>query len=296
MMGAHHAACGAAAWVAVTTQIQVHLGSLAEALPLLPGSVTLGLGLLDVSPIGVVTGALVTAGAALLPDADHSRATIANSLPPLSNLLCNGIGRISGGHRHGTHSLLGILAFIATAWVAGLWTAGTEAFGTIYPGAGLLTVLLVSFAAKALKIIPDSLRKSPWAVGLAAGAFVTAFAPDEQFWFPIAVGIGVVIHIAGDLLTTGGCNLLYPLRIRPPRVLASLPAVTWMWKKNGHFSVPVLGNAGSVREWCLLVPVSLYAVGGVLWSMVQLDNRSSQALSAVGWSVGHLLAVPSAVF
>jgi membrane-bound metal-dependent hydrolase YbcI (DUF457 family) len=272
MMGAHHAACGAAAWVAVTTQFEVGLGSLAGILPLLPDSVTVGLGLLEVSPVGVITGALVTAGAALLPDADHHSATIANSLPPLSNLVCDGIGRISGGHRHGTHSLIGIAGFIAVAWVAGLWTVETESFGTIYPGAGLLTVLLVAFAAKALKIIPDTMRKSPWAVGLTAGAFITAFAPEEQFWFPIATGIGVVVHIAGDMMTTGGCNLIYPLRLRPPRALASLPVVRGIWKRNGHFAVPVLGNAGSIREWCFLVPVSLYALGGVAWSISGIEQ------------------------
>ncbi|TKV28799.1 metal-dependent hydrolase [Arthrobacter sp. NamB2] len=272
MMGAHHAACGAAAWVAATTQIEVHAG---RFLPILPESVTLGFGALDVSPVGVVTGALVTAGAALLPDADHHSATIAHSLPPLSNLLCAGIGAISGGHRRGTHSLLGVAAFVAVAFVAGLWTVETVDFGTVYPGAGLLTVLLVSFAAKALKIIPDSMRRSPWAVGLTAGAFVTAFAPEEQFWFPLAVGIGVVVHILGDMLTTGGCNPVYPFRLRRPRSLAHLPVVAQVWRPNGNIAVPVLGNAGSVREWCLLVPVSLYAVGGVGWAIARIDDGAT---------------------
>ncbi|MHA7241030.1 metal-dependent hydrolase [Arthrobacter sp. TMS1-12-1] len=279
MMGAHHAACGAAAWVAATTRIEIHPGHL---LPVLPDTVTLGLGLLDVSPVGVVTGALVTAGAALLPDADHHNATIAHSLPPLSNLLCAGVGAISGGHRRGTHSLLGVCAFVAVAFVAGLWTVGTADFGTIYPGAGVLTVLLVSFAAKALRIIPDSMRRSPWAVGLTAGAFVTAFAPEEQFWFPLAVGIGVVVHILGDMLTTGGCNPVYPFRLRRPRSLARMPVVAQIWRPNGNIAVPVLGNAGSLREWCLLVPVSLYALGGVGWAVARIDDGATVIARAAG--------------
>jgi membrane-bound metal-dependent hydrolase YbcI (DUF457 family) len=272
MMGAHHAACGAAAWVAATTQITVGLGALTTVLPFLPDSITLGLRLLEVSPVGVVTGVLVTAGAALLPDADHHNATIAHSLPPLSNLLCAGVGAISGGHRKGTHSLLGVVAFVAVAFVAGLWTMDTEEFGTIYPGAGLLTVLLVSFAAKALKIIPDRLRKSPWVVGLTAGAFVTAFAPEEQFWFPLAMGIGVVVHILGDMLTTGGCNPVYPLRLRRPRSLTRFPVIAQVWRPNGNIAVPVLGNAGSAREWCLLVPISLYAIAGMLLAISKIDD------------------------
>ncbi|WP_434995675.1 metal-dependent hydrolase [Arthrobacter sp. Ld5] len=279
MMGAHHAACGAAAWVAATTRIEVPLG---PWLPALPESVTLGLGLLDVSPVGVVTGALVTAGAALLPDADHHGATIAHSLPPLSNLFCAGVGAISGGHRRGTHSVLGVAAFVAVAFIAGLWTAETVAFGTIYPGAGLLTVLLVSFAAKALKIIPDRMRKSPWAVGLTAGAFITAFAPEEQFWFPLAVGIGVVVHILGDMLTTGGCNPVYPLRLRRPRRLARMPVVAQMWRPNGNIALPVLGNAGSLREWCVLVPVSLYALGGIGWAALRIDDGGMVAARLAG--------------
>ncbi|MEG9246665.1 metal-dependent hydrolase [Arthrobacter sp. Soc17.1.1.1] len=279
MMGAHHAACGAAAWVAATTRIDVHPGRL---LPVLPDTVTLGLGLLDVSPVGVVTGALVTAGSALLPDADHHSATIAHSLPPLSNLLCAGIGAVSGGHRRGTHSLLGVAAFVAVAFVAGLWTVETADFGTIYPGAGLLTVLLVSFAAKALKIIPDSMRRSPWAVGLTAGAFVTAFAPEEQFWFPLAVGIGVVAHILGDMLTTGGCNPVYPFRLRRPRSLAKVPVVAQVWRPNGNIAVPVLGNAGSLREWCLLVPISLYAVCGMGWAIAHFDDGAMVVARVAG--------------
>ena len=284
MMGAHHAACGAAAWVAVTTQVDLGLGALAEKVAFLPDVVFVGQDLLSVSPVGVVTGALVTAGAALLPDADHHNATIAHSLPPLSNAVCAGVGAISGGHRHGTHSIIGIVSFIAIAWVAGLWTMETETFGTIYPGAGLLAVLLVSFAAKALKIIPDSMRKFPWAVGLAAGAFITAFAPEEQFWFPLAMGIGVIVHIIGDMMTTGGCNLLHPFTIKPPKAISALPFVNWMWKKNGYFAVPVLGNAGSVREWCLLVPISLYAIGGIGAALNSIGHSGMRMLAAASGS------------
>ncbi|KNC20109.1 hydrolase [Arthrobacter sp. RIT-PI-e] len=271
MMGAHHAACGAAAWVAATTQIEVDLGALSAVVPVLPDSFDLGFRLLEVSPVGVVTGALVTAGAALLPDADHHNATIAHSLPPVSNVVCSAIGAVSGGHRKGTHSLLGVVAFVAVAFVAGLWTVETGTFGTVYPGAGVLTVLLVSFAAKALKIIPDGLRKFPWVVGLTAGAFVTAFAPEEQFWFPLAMGIGVVVHILGDLLTTGGCNPLYPLRVKRPRSLAKVPVISRMWRPGGNIAVPILGNAGSAREWCLLVPISFYAVAGVALAISEID-------------------------
>ena len=60
-------------------------------------------------------------GAALVPDADHHNATIAHSLPPLSNAVCAGVGALAGGHRRGTHSLIGLAAFVAVAWIAGFF-------------------------------------------------------------------------------------------------------------------------------------------------------------------------------
>ncbi|MDQ0850666.1 uncharacterized membrane protein YoaK (UPF0700 family) [Arthrobacter sp. B3I9] len=72
-----------------------------------------------------------------------------------------------------------------------------EPFGTIDPGAGILSVLLVAFAAKALRIIPDRMRKSPQAVSLAMGVFITVFAPAEQGRSPLPMGIGVIVHVSG---------------------------------------------------------------------------------------------------
>ncbi|MCC3292990.1 metal-dependent hydrolase [Arthrobacter sp. zg-Y1110] len=280
MMGSHHAACGAAAWVAITTQFHVDISLLTEKLGWGSHGFDIGMGLLDISPVGVITGALVTAGAALLPDADHHNATIAHSLPPLSNAMCAAVGKVSGGHRHGTHSIIGIIVFVAVAWVAGLWTIETDWFGTIFPGAGILSVLLVSFAAKALKIIPDRMRKSPWAVGLTVGLFIALFAPEEQFWFPLSMGVGVIVHILGDMMTTGGCNLAWPFTIKPPKAWQNIPVLKDCWKKNGYLAVPVLGNAGSSREWLLLIPIGLYAVIGVGATMVGMGRDGLSSLVA----------------
>ena len=71
MMGPHHAASGAAIWLAVTTQLDVRLGALSRLLPGAPEYVSIGMGLLDFTPVAVIAGAIVTAGAALVPDADH---------------------------------------------------------------------------------------------------------------------------------------------------------------------------------------------------------------------------------
>lgn len=263
MMGGNHAATGAAAWIAATSPFQVPLTALAGAAPWLPASVPLGLGLMDLSPAGVVTGAMVCAGAALVPDADHRHATIAQSLPPVSNAVCAGIGNISGGHRNGTHSLLGIAAFSALALVASLWTVHTADFGVVYPGAGILAVLLIAFAVKALRFIPDRMQRVPWVIALPLGAFVAVNAPEEQYWFVLAVALGAAVHILGDMLTIGGCNLLWPVKVRRPRALNRVPVLKDVWKPSGRVAFPILGAAGSWREWLFGIPVAAYAVVGI---------------------------------
>jgi membrane-bound metal-dependent hydrolase YbcI (DUF457 family) len=263
MMGAHHAVCGAAAWLAVSTKLHIDLTAVTAQFPAGPVVFDVGLGLLQLSPVGVLAGALVTAGAALVPDADHHDATIAHSLPPVSNAVCAGMGAVAGGHRHGTHSILGILAFTALAWFVGLWTYPVPGFGHVNVGSGALTVLLIAFAAKALRIIPDDMRRAPWVAGTIVGGFVALYAPAEQWWLPLAMGIGVIVHIAGDMLTIGGVNLLWPFTIKPPTRLSEIPVVSWMWKPNGYLAIPILGKAGSFREWVLLVPLSLYAIYGM---------------------------------
>lgn len=244
MMGAHHAASGAAAWVAVASTVPYTLGWY------------------PVSPLGVVAGALVCAGAALAPDADHHDATIAHSLPPVSEVVCDAIGVLAGGHRNGTHSILGIAAFTVLAWAAGQVTLDTPWFGDLAIGAGLISVLLVAFAARALGLSGDS-RLGAWTLAVALAGFITITAPTEWTWLPVAVGLGAAVHVVGDMLTTGGVPLLWPWEPRPPRWWSRRPVLKLVWRSGGNFALPVLGNAGSTREWIMVVPVGLYATYGV---------------------------------
>lgn len=274
MMGAHHAACGAAAWVAVASSATVPLTALQSALPFLPDSVPLGLGLIDVTPAGLLVGAIVTAGAALLPDADHHNATIAHSLPPISNAICSGVGAVSGGHRGGTHSILGIVAMTWLAWLAGLATVDAGPLGQIQIGAGVVALLLVSFAVKALKFIPQGAKKSPWVIGILVALLVAFSAPEQNNWLVISVALGVVVHITGDMMTVDGCNLLWPLKIKPPASIGRNALLGSMWKPGGALAVPVLGKAESIREWIFLIPVSAYAIFGILAGMVDLGTEA----------------------
>lgn len=243
MKGAHHALCGAAAWVAVASTAPYTLGWY------------------PVSPLGVVTGALVCAGAALAPDADHHDATIAHSLPPVSEWVCAVVGRLAGGHRNGTHSVLGVAVAVGVAWAAGKVTVQTEALGSLAVGAGVLSLLLVAFAARALRLVRR--RADAWALALALAAFVTVAAPTTWDWLPVAVGVGAAVHVAGDMLTGGGVPLLWPWEPRPPRWWREAPVLNDLWSRGGNFALPLLGTTGSWRERLLVAPLTVYAAYGV---------------------------------
>lgn len=225
-MGHAHAISGAAAWVA-----------LAAPSPL-------GLALVDAPPGALAAGLVVTAGAALLPDADHHAGTIAHSLPPLSTALTRSVGAISGGHRHATHSLLGVAVAGALAsalatmrlsvtlpalgspdptWTIWRWdihlphTAGAPL--TLQVGAWLITVLLVAFGVQALRLSRGWI--SSWALSLVISTFVVLHAPDQLWWLPASVTLGCAAHLVGDLLTEQGIPLLWPINPKPPAVISS---------------------------------------------------------------------------
>ncbi|MCD2442569.1 metal-dependent hydrolase [Agromyces sp. SYSU K20354] len=244
MMGFTHATSGAAAWIAVT-----------GALPI----VTSGAYPLD--PVGVLAGAAVCAGAALLPDADHHSATIAQSVPVLGRVVTGVVGELSGGHRHGAHSPVAVLLVAVGAWGLTLLTVPSEPAGTIAIGAGIGTAALTAFGLKARGFARNWF--AAWVLGALLGAFIVVFAPEQVAWFPLAVTIGFVAHLAGDLLTTGGLpGLLWPWVPRPPEVLRPMPVLNRLWLPNGYVALPLLGDTGSFRETMLGAALALYCFAG----------------------------------
>ncbi len=147
MMGTSHAVTGAAAWVAIT----------ATTLP--------ALHLYPVTPVGVVLGAMVCAGAALLPDADHHDATIAHSVPVLGRVTAGTVERISGGHRHGMHSLLAVIGILAaTIALSTLRWTPTGWDHPIQLGSAIAVMACVTFATRVLTLVrswPAAWRSAP---------------------------------------------------------------------------------------------------------------------------------------
>ena len=253
MMGAHHAACGAAAWVALTATS--HLIPALGWMPQQAGAVALG--------------AIVCAGAALLPDADHPSATIAHSVPVVGKVVTTAIAGAAGGHRHGTHSGISAIAVTALAVLFAVLGWADTSRGSVYIiGAGIVAAILLAFATKVLKIVRS--WGVAWLSGIAIAGLVTWLVPSQWAWLPAAVAVGWVVHMMGDFLTTGGLPLAWPLKPKPPQSWADTPILGRLWTRGGYFALPILGNAGSWREWLLAIPIWGYALYGMAVSTASI--------------------------
>lgn len=249
MMGGHHAISGAAAWLALTGSTSI-------------GTWNLGAGVLDLSGPEVMAGTVVAAGAALLPDIDHPSATIARSAGAASKLATSAIGSVAG-HRGATHTLLAVAVFTVFGTVAaGLgWSWHAPVLGQVQVGEVIVAGVLCVFAVRALKLVSGSLL--PWLIGLAAGLLTGLAAPETSIWLPVAIGLGALVHLLGDLATTDGIPFpAWPLVLKPSQRVASA-----LWQANGDVAVPILGDAGSAREWALCGLLSVY-VGVALLTTV----------------------------
>lgn len=240
MMGGHHAISGAATWLAVTGSATI-------------GDRALGAGVLDLTGPEVLAGTVVASGAALLPDIEHPSATIARSAGAVSKLASSATSS-AAGHRGATHTLLAVAGFtLAGVLVASVgWSIQLPMVGQIEIATTAVVTVLCAFAVRALKLTTGSL--APWLVGIGAGLLVGLLAPEASSWLPAAIGLGALVHLLGDLLTTDGIPFpTWPLVLKPSE-RSSSP----LWQASGDVAVPILGNAGSAREWALCAVLSLY--------------------------------------
>ncbi|GAA4584033.1 metal-dependent hydrolase [Planotetraspora phitsanulokensis] len=200
MMGHSHALSGAVAWLAVSPALIALPGLTSPELATVTGSI--------MSPPELIAGAVICAGAAMLPDLDHPSATIAQTFGPATWLLSKGVNFISGGHRHATHSLL----FAAVSGV------GAHLLGQYSPiGRDILVALMIGLALRAIGIgIPNkTITSAVLNVALTAGLFTAFHFMDVSYsWLGFAIGIGCLAHIVGDCLTERGCPVLWPIKAR----------------------------------------------------------------------------------
>ncbi len=224
---------------------------------------------LHVTGTHLAAGVLLTAGAGVLPDIDHPDSTIAQSFGFLTEGFAWLVARLSGGHRHGTHSLFGIATFTAGAlWAgsvqlsgprlefhlgAGAVAAGHSAFSWHLVPAAIFLALLYSSALRAAHIGGHHGDL----IGIAA-ALYTCYAGWDLVRLPlgswhipllaVATALGCAAHIAGDELTHGGCPIFWPFSMhefhllpRPLQITTAKLCETWI-----VFPVLVIALAAAV--------------------------------------------------
>jgi membrane-bound metal-dependent hydrolase YbcI (DUF457 family) len=152
---------------------------------------------------------VLTAGFALLPDADHPDATFAHSAGGLSHGASHVIAALFGGHRQGFHSFFGagVMGLITASCT--LWQANRYALG----GYALFLAVCVVAGLKATGFMRHrgggSLDRAVAGCGIAALAVLYA---RQDLWWLVMLGMG--LHVLEDEFTGHGCALLWPLSHR----------------------------------------------------------------------------------
>ena len=185
--------------------------------------------------------ACLTADYALASDLDSCGSTEARSFGFATAVLAWCVRLVSGGHRHGTHSLLGVAAFTGVAWAA------CEFRGT-WPGRAVLFVILaVGMAAAADALRPSAAHaENILALAIAAAMCWTGYG---LALVPLAAALGTACHIAGDSCTVSGCPWLYPFSDRDFHLLPE----------------PLRFTTGKFAESWIVSPLLLAALGFLLW-------------------------------
>lgn len=194
----------------------------------------------ELTALHTLTVAAVTAGAALWPDMDHPQSTAANAVGPVTRIPAALISVISGGHRNGTHSLIGIAA-------AGVVTIGAALIGGFV--LGLWVAFLVAIGTGSLLGRSRPAMAGHVLVFLLIGGLATTtavFDPPRTGIIVAAVMLGFAVHIAGDVITEEGCPLLWPAK---PRV-----------------GLGLITTDGLIERW-LITPVAVAAV--TVWGSAQ---------------------------
>jgi membrane-bound metal-dependent hydrolase YbcI (DUF457 family) len=251
MMGPSHALSGAAVWLAGSLALD-HFGYLHQ------------------TPVQLAVGTAMCAGGALLPDMDLSGrvttdqggATVAHTFGVVSLFVAECVEKLSlgiydltrmrrdprrdNGHRTFTHTLpfnLGVgFGVFELCLHYGRWA--------------VLGVLFLTFAMALRGLFEGWAKRAGWLivtlVALAGtfGAYERLPAGRGYPMLGLALGVGGIVHILGDMLTSHGCPVLWPI-----------PTGRRMWRCIGlpdSFSVKV---GGKVEVYLLRTAFAVVSIG-----------------------------------
>ncbi|MGW3468923.1 metal-dependent hydrolase [Saccharopolyspora sp. NPDC000995] len=256
--GPTHAMSGVVAWAAVTALADTHaMGQL--------------------SPKTWVVGATLSAGAALLPDIDHPKSTVASTFGPVSRGASAGISSFSGfiyrltrtkhdSDREGTHR--GFTHTVIFALLAGLITT---AIMQTSEGAAL-GVLMFFFAGLAVRGLLHTWSSGKDALLITVASVLLTIAcwawaddqPTNAAAFGVAVMIGCIAHFIGDAITEQGCPMLWPVPLSGMTWYPVAPPKALRMRTGGKVEMVLVGPGLTIAA-VVLSAVALYRIGATPW-------------------------------
>ncbi|MBA8822743.1 membrane-bound metal-dependent hydrolase YbcI (DUF457 family) [Saccharopolyspora lacisalsi] len=256
--GPTHAMSGLVGWAAVTA---------------LAGSHTIG----QLSAKTWVVGATLATGAALLPDIDHPKSTVARTFGGMSRGVSAAMSGLSGfmyrltrtkhdSDREGTHR--GFTHTVVFALLAGVTTTAVVQSSD---GAAL-GVLMFVFAGLTVRGLMHNWSPRSDALLIAAVSLVLTIVcwawagdqPHQAAAFGVAVMTGCVMHFVGDAITEQGCPMLWPIPLGGKTWFPVAPPKALRMKTGGRVELVLLGPTLTVIA-VVLSAVVLYRVGAVPW-------------------------------
>lgn len=219
MMGYNHVTCGLAAGLATLPVAPVH------------------------GPGETIAWVVCLGGAALLPDLDTAQSSAARMWGPVSRVFATGVGKLVGGHRWGTHDVV----------LAPLVVAGLAALALLTPvTTGVVVAVTVGLALTGLSLVGAGrvTASANALVSAGAGVALVHLGADQLSLLPLVLAAGVVVHVAGDAISTSGVPV----------------PVAWIW--TGRRVAVARMRVNSRVETRLLAPLlSLLVAGLVGWNL-----------------------------
>ena len=179
-------------------------------------------------------GTAMCAGGALVPDLDLSGrvttnqggATVAHTFGVVSLFLAEVIEKLSLGiyditkTRRDSHRRNGHRTFTHTLVFTGLVGWGVWEACDHWGKPAVLVTLFLTFAFALRGLFSKWAKRAGWVITTGAAAWMTWWANDhlpKEHGYPllgIALGVGCLVHLLGDMITSHGCPTFWPLPIK----------------------------------------------------------------------------------
>lgn len=257
MMGPSHALSGAAVWLTGSWALHQFAGY-------------------EQSPLAIAVGTAVCAGGALFPDLDMSGkvtrneggATVAHTFGVVSLFIAEVMEKVSLGvytatklskdpDRHNGHrTLTHTLPFtVLVGW-------GTTAACTRFGKWAVIGILFFMIGLALRGLFDEWAKRAGWVivtlVSVAAAYFTFLNLPGDRGYpmLGLAVGVGCFVHLMGDIITSAGIPVLWPIPIGrrmwrmigiPNKIAVEVGGKVEVFVLRGAFTViSVLAAAGLV--------------------------------------------------